>query len=441
MDTFTTEQSRRREAIRRRLAGESRTVICKDLERPTRWFDKWWREYQERPDTQLADHSRAPHHSPHRLSPQVERMIVCIRRAREAGRTPETRYGLIGQRTVQADLKRLQVEPLPSLAAIQRVLAKSGLTHPLGAATDTAYYPWLAAWASNAIHATDIITRHLCGGLEIQNFHTLDHFSHAVHLSQMLDKTSLTICTHLLETWADLGLPFIQQFDNEGAFCGGHTHARVIGRVGRLCLFCGIEPLFIPEYEPKRNHLVETFHSVWLASFWSRCVFRNLAHVQAEAPTFVDHYHRDYRPPSLAGKTPAQMRRGFKPFRFTRPLREVIPDGRLPITAGRIHVIRKVDCQGTRSFLNESWCMGKQWMGEYVWAMIDTLEQSVTFWQKADATAEWQHLTTRRFQLKDPVQPLHLAFHRNRERCREHLPGYNQGKKQRTMSGALRISL
>lgn len=429
MDTFTIEQSRRREAIRRRLAGEARTAICEDLERTPRWFDKWWREYQDHPNTDFADYSRAPHHSPHRLSPHVERMIVSIRRAREAGRTPETKYGLIGHRTVQADLERLQVEPLPSLAAIQRVLAKYGLTHPLGAAEATAYYPWLDAWESNAIHATDIITRHLRGGLEIQNFHTIDHFSHAVHLSQMLDQTSLTVCTHLLETWADLGLPFIQQFDNEGPFCGGHTHARVIGRVVRLCLFCGIEPLFIPEYEPKRNHHVETFHSVWLAGFWSRCVFRNLAHVHAAAPTFVGNYHRDYRPPRLAGHTPAHMRQGFKPFRFTTARQHLIPDGRLPITAGRIHIIRKVDCQGTLSFLNESWFIGKKWMGEYVWAVIDTAEQSLMFWHQSDATAEWQHLKTRRFQLKDPVQPLHRAFHRNRERCREHLPGYTRGKK------------
>jgi len=423
MNTFTTEQSRRREAIGRRLAGEPRSTICKNLNRTTRWFDKWWREYQDRPDTDLADRSRVPHHSPQRLSPPVERMIISIRRRREAGRTAETKYGFIGQRSIQAELERLGIKPPPSLATIQRVLAKHGLTHPLGVAEDTAYYPWLQAWQPNAIHATDIITRHLRGGAEIQNLHSIDHFSQAVHLSQALDKTSTTVRAHLLETWADLGLPFIQQFDNEGTFCGGHTHPRVLGQVVRLCLFCGVEPLFIPEYEPKRNHWIETFHSVWVQGFWSRCRFRSLMHVQHEAPIFVCNYHRDYRPPTLGGHTPAQLRCGFKSFCFTPARRALIPDGRVPLTTGQIHVIRKVDSQGTLSLLNESWFVGKKWMGEYVWSTIDTAVQTLTFWHQADMNAEWHQLKTCRFQLNEPVQPLRLAFQRNRERCREHLPG------------------
>jgi hypothetical protein len=423
MDTNRSEQALRSEAIRRRLAGQNRNQICTALERATSWFDKWWAAYRRDPQTDFADRSRAPQRSPQQWSPEVEQMIVSIRRTREAGRTPETKYGFIGQRTIQGDLERLGVKPPPSLATIQRVLAAHDLTHPLGAAEDTAYYPRLLAWEQNAIHATDIITRHLRGGAEIQNFHTIDHFSQVVHLSQALDKTSTTVRVHLLENWADLGLPFIQQFDNEGAFCGGHTHPRVIGQVVRLCLFCGVEPLFIPEYEPKRNQLIETFHSVWLHGFWSRRRFRNLSHVQQEAPIFVSNYLRDYRPPSLEGRSPAQMRSGYKPVRLTAAVRTLLPEGRLPITAGHIHVIRKVDCQGTVSLLNETWSVGKKWMGEYIWSVIDTAEQTLTFWHRADAQSEWRRIKSRCFQLKEPVQPLLPQFYRNRTRCREHLPG------------------
>jgi putative transposase len=423
MDTFPAEQALRQEAIRRCLAGETRIEICDALQRSPRWFDKWWAAYRRDPQTDFADHSRAPHRSPQQWPSDVVQMIVSIRRAREAGRTPETKYGFIGQRTIQADLERLGIKPPPSLAMIQRVLAAHELTHPLGAADDTAYYPSLTAWEPNAIHATDIITRHLRGGAEIQNFHTIDHFSQAVHLSQALDKASSTIRAHLLGNWGALGLPFIQQFDNEGAFCGGHTHPRVIGQVVRLCLFCGLEPLFIPEYEPKRNQLIETFHSVWLHGFWSRRRFRNLSHVQQEAPIFVRNYLRDYHPPTLDGRSPAQMRCGYKPFRLTAALRTVLSEGRLPITVGHIHVIRKVDCQGTVSLLNEAWSVGKKWMGEYVWSVIDTLDQTLTFWHQADAQSEWHHIKSRCFGLKESVQPLLPLFYRNRARCRERLPG------------------
>ena len=92
------------------------------------------------------------------------------------------------------------------------------------------------AWEVNAIHATDIITRHLCGGEEIENFHTIDLFSDAVHMTRQGDKTSATL-PHLRKTWVKLGLPYLQQLDNEDAFCGGHTHARVIGQVVRCVCF------------------------------------------------------------------------------------------------------------------------------------------------------------------------------------------------------------
>jgi hypothetical protein len=235
MDTHTPEQDLRREAIGRRLAGEQRKDICEDLERATSWFDKWWAEYRRNPQTDLADRSRAPQNSPGRVPTEVVQTIVSLRQTLEAAATPETRYGLIGARAIQGQLEQLHIGP-PSIATIQRILQVEGLTHPLGAGQDSAFYPWPEAWAVNAIQATDIITRHVHGGEAIQNFHTIDHYTHAVHLRQHADKTSVTSSEHLLATWSKLGLPQVQQLDNEGSFCGGYTHPQVVGRVVRLCL-------------------------------------------------------------------------------------------------------------------------------------------------------------------------------------------------------------
>lgn len=423
MDTLTPEQALRQVAVYRHLQGERPCDICRDLGCSTRWFYKWWHEYQSHPTTDFSDQSRAPHTSPQHISPETERAIISIRKAREAGRTPETKFGLIGSRTIQADLKRLKHPEIPSPSTIQRLLAQHGLTHPLGVAESTAYYPWPTAWEVNAIQATDIITRHLRGGQEIQNMHTFDHYSHAVYLSQHLDKTSGTIRQHLLDSWAKLGLPFLHQTDNEGAFCGGHTHPRVIGQVVRLCLFCGVEPVFIPEYEAQRNYQVETFHSLWCQGCWSRCLFRSLQHVQTSVPKFARWYHTQYRPPALQGKTPQAMRLGFKPFYLKSDLQRLIPEGRLPVTSGRIHVIRKVDSQGTLKLFNEAWAVHKKWAGEYLWATIDTTQQQIDFWHLPGDESGWVHLKSRTFRLIEPVQALLPEFRRNRERCREHLPG------------------
>ena len=421
MDTHTTEQDLRREAIRRRLGGEPRQAICDDLERSTSWFDKWWAAYRENPRTDLADRSRTPHQTPTRTPEAVVQTVVAIREALEAAATAETRYGLIGAAAIQTQLEHLRMAP-PSTSTIQRILRAHQLTHPLGAGDDTAYYPWLEAWAVNAIHATDIITKHIRGGEEIQNFHTIDHCSHGVYLSQHTDKSSATMGEHLRATWRQLGFPQIQQLDNEAAFNGGHTHPRVIGQVVRLCLFCGIEPFFTPYYDAKRNYQIETFHSLWNQAFWSRYEFRDCAEVQAEVPLFERWYHHAYRPPALHGQTPAQVRWGVSLIRLTRDLQRLIPTGRLPIPAGRIHFMRKVRATGEIELLNETWLVGRQWSGEYVRATINTAEQRLTFWHKAGPDSTWRLLKTRQFRLKEPVQPVLPAFRRNHTRCLDYLP-------------------
>jgi len=419
----TSEQALRREAIRRRLQGERRSAICRDLQRSRRWFSKWWAAYRRNPQTDFADRSRAPYTSPQRVPPHVAQAVVTVRHIFEAAATPQTRYGLIGHRAIQDELRRLKIHPVPSLATIQRRLAAAGLTQPRGVASETAYYPWPVAWEVNAIHATDIITRHVHGGEEIDNFHTLDHYSHAVHLTQHADKTSGTARQHLLRTWQHLGVPWVQQFDNDGAFCGGHTHPHVLGQVVRLCLWCGVEVFFTPFYDPQRNYQIETFHSLWEVAFWSRYQFRNLAHVQAEVPRFLRWYHTRYQPPALHGKTPAQMRRG-KPIRpLTSPLRHLLPSGRLPLTSGRIHLMRKVSTTGMIELLNEFWPVGPRYIGHYVRATIDTAKQTLTVWYQPDAQAPWQLIKTRRFWLKETVHDLLPAFRHNSARCREQWPG------------------
>lgn len=412
MDTQTPEQALRREAVRRRLQGQHVCDICRDLKRSPRWLNKWWREYQSHPNTNFADHSRAPITSPQQIPAEVAQAVVAIRQALEAGQTPETRYGLIGARAILDQLKRLQVQPLPSLTTIQRILAAHRLTHPVGANHESAYYPWPEAWAINAI------TKHLRGGEAIQNFHTIDLYSHAACLTQHADKTSATAQAHLLKTWAELGRPFLHQFDNEGTFGGGQTHARVLGTVVRLCLYCQIEPLFTPFYQPKRNHQIETFHSLWVAGFWSRQEFANCAQVQSER-----WYRAQYQPPGLDGKTPAQMRRGFQPQPLTSSLSKLIPDGRLPLVAGRIHVMRKVDPQGTVTLFNETWPVGKRWMGEYIRATINTAQQQLSFWHKSEAESDWRCIKTRLFRIRETVHDVQPEFRRNSERCREYLPG------------------
>jgi hypothetical protein len=104
-------------------------------------------------------------------------------------------------------------------------------------------------------------------------------------------------------------------------------------------------------------------------------------------------------------------------------LRISIPQGRLPLTGRRIHLLRKVDPNGAIEILNEVWRLGSKWSGEYVRATINTAEQTIAFWHQANAEARWQLIKTRRFVIKETVHALRPEFRRNCARCRDCLPG------------------
>ena len=108
---------------------------------------------------------------------------------------------------------------------------------------------------------------------------------------------------------------------------------------------------------------------------------------------------------------------------LTKDLRRRIPAGRLPITAGRIHFMRKVNSAGFVELLNEPWLAGRRWIGEYVRVTVDTAEQRLTIWHQADAQADWRLIKTRCFRLKESVHDVLPAFRRNALRCRDHWPG------------------
>jgi len=124
------ELAERQLAIQLRLVGEAIEAICPRLRHPRSWFIKWWKRYHVEGAEGLYELSRAPHTLIDCLPPQLERLIVSVRRRLEAHATPETRYQRIGAPTVQAELEALQVKLLPSLRVIERVLAQHGLTSP-----------------------------------------------------------------------------------------------------------------------------------------------------------------------------------------------------------------------------------------------------------------------------------------------------------------------
>ena len=146
------ELAARHRAITLRLAGRPVKAICAAVGRSEVWFHKWWGRYLQAGPEGLYDLTRANHTVAQRISPELERAILSIRRRLQAHAAPANRYCLIGATAIRAELKALRVCPLPCGRTIERVLQRNGSTAPrvrLASLLPRQEYPGPQARASN----------------------------------------------------------------------------------------------------------------------------------------------------------------------------------------------------------------------------------------------------------------------------------------------------
>ena len=369
-DEFTARQR----AIALRLGGRPVQSICQALGRSDFWFRKWWRRYLESGAAGLYDVTHATHHIAQRIAPELERTILSIRRRLQAHAGPATRYSLVGASAILAELKALDIRPLPCERTIERVLERNGLTAPrvrLAPLLPRQEYPGPQARASNQLHEVDLVGPIYLKGRSHRYYIWIgkDAFDGAVCLRLACSRRMDEVLWFLGECWKDLGRPQQVQFDNAPELCGRGPTARTLSRVIRLCLRFGVSPVFIPKGEPQFNGSVENFNGWFQEPLfqrrfqWPGDLRRELARLQEAVNT--QHVH-----PRLGGQTPAQHRRGLRLQKL--PATFVVPTARLPLSAGRVTFIRRVSGAGTVTVLSQTFRVGKRHRGLYLRLVMDT---------------------------------------------------------------------
>jgi transposase InsO family protein len=377
------ELADRQQAIKLRLAGKSVVEICQILGRSHDWFHAWWRRYRALGPNGLFELTRA-NAQPRRITADLERSILNIRRRLISQIHPGTRYSLIGAGSILAELQILHIRPLPSLRTIERVLERNGITTPkvrLAPYLSRATYPKPEANASNQLHEVDGVGPiYLKGNRQrYYIFVCKDVHDGSVCLRIYRSRKMEVILDFLGECWKSLGLPEQVQFDNAREVVGWGPAAKYLSRVLRLCLRFGVEPLLIPPGRPQRNGSIENFNGWFQPRLFQRH-YSQSGTLKRELQRLEETVNTQHVQPRLSGLTPMQYRRRTKLRKL--PSNYLIPHEPLPVATGRITFFRQVTKHGNVHLLSQTFFIGKRLKGEYVKVLLDTKRTHLTVYRQ-----------------------------------------------------------
>jgi transposase InsO family protein len=383
----------RHRAITLRLNGRSVKAIGAAVGRSEVWFHKGWRRYLEVGPDGLYDLTRARHQVAQRIAPELERTILSIRRRLQAHASPATRYSRIGAAASLAELKALDVRPLPCERTIERVLERNGLTAPrvrLAPLLPRQEYPGPQARASNELHEVDRVGPIYLKGRSHRYYIWVgkDAFEGAVCLRLAYSRRMDEVLWFLGECGKNLGRPEQVQRDNAREVAGWGPAARTLSRVIRLCLRYGVSPVFIPAGEPQFNGSVENFNG-WFQEPLLQRRFRRPGDLRRELARLEEAVNTQHVHPRLGGKTPAQHRRGLRLQKL--PASFVVPTDRQGIAAGRVTFIRRVSGAGTVTVLSQTFRVGKRHRNLYLRLVIDTGRGWLTAYLNGRVLKRWPY--------------------------------------------------
>ncbi len=182
------EMALRREAARRRLAGESPELIALDLGRTRQWVAKWAARYDPHDASWAQGHSRAPKRVANRTPEQVEAQVLAVRE-----RLAENPWAQIGAEAIAWELSEAGWTGAASAhdrgdpgacrrdavgARASRRRTSKGLPYPAPAAKR----------AGDVVQADLIGPRHLDGGVRFHALTQIDVASHHAGIEVITDR-------------------------------------------------------------------------------------------------------------------------------------------------------------------------------------------------------------------------------------------------------------
>jgi putative transposase len=361
-------------AVERYFSGENPESICASLGKTTRWLYKWASRHVPDDPAWFEDQSRRPLSSPSRTAAEIERIVEMVR-------LDLYNHDLFcGNQAIQWKMIDMEVQPVPSLSTIGRILHRRELTHRrTGKYTPKGKkYPELPALVPNQTHQLDLVGPcYLTGPIRFWGLNTIDTAINRCGIEPMPSKAAQSILDAVYAVWQRMGIPENLQVDNELAFFGSPAHPRGMGPLIRFCLRYGVNLWFIPPSEPWWNGVVEKFNDHYRQKFLAKVAIASMTELRQASLAFELRHNSTYRYSKIKGKTPLKAlacseKKLIFPSKCDAP--------RHPLDKpeeGCYHLVRFIRSDCRLNIFGEMFAAPPQTQYEYVVATIDVKEQKL----------------------------------------------------------------
>jgi hypothetical protein len=305
-----------------------------------------------------------------RTDAAIEDLVMSVRS--ELARVDD--LGFHGAEVIHEALKAREVEPLPSVRTINRILERRGA---LDGRRRTRRLPPPPGW-----HLPEVLSKRreldsfdvveglvIKGGPQIEVLNGISlHGGLPASFPWEASVTAKVVVESLIEHWRAFGLPGYAQFDNDTIFQGPHAHPDVVGRVSRLCLSLGVAPVFVVPHEFGFQSTIENDNGTWQAKVWARFQHGSLPDLQGRSQRYVTALRRH-----RADRIESAPRRRAFPRRWRLDLQSR--------PQGRIIYLRRTSAAGTVEVLGRSFEVDQRWLNRLVRVEVDLDEDSIRIYR------------------------------------------------------------
>lgn len=341
-----TEQ--RYQAVQAVLGGRTVGEVASEWGVCRQTLHRWLAHYEREGLEGLGDRSCRPMHCPHQMPPEIEAMVLEMRRAR----------AYWGARRIAFELARKHVEAAPSESAVYRCLVRAAVIDPMSRRRRRETWKrWergapMELWQLDLVHGfllADGTSAKALTGVD-------DHSRFCVSARLMPRERTQAVCDGFSSAMREYGVPAQVLTDNGKVFTGRFAQPPVEVLFDRICRENGVDHILTRPRTPTTTGKIERFHRSLRVEFNTRQVFRNLKTAQEALDEWVSYYNTQRPHQALDDATPESR------FRAT--------DGNLqrrltprPERNGEQWVCRKVASNGIVSVGYQQVCVGKHRAG------------------------------------------------------------------------------